>query len=423
MASVEAHTQEPSTTTGKRGLLGLKCRACGALQPADERYVCGDCFGPIEPAYDLESLDPIALRFEIENGPRSLWRYAPFLPVAEPATHYPDGWTPLIHAPRLGAALGVDRLYLKDDTRNPTLSFKDRPVAIALARALELGLDTIACASTGNLAGAVAAAAARNGLRAFVFVPDTTEPGKIASAAAYGAHVVRVRGTYDQVNRLCGRLADEHGWGFVNFTLRPYYAEGSKTLLFECAEQLGWTLPHHVVVPVGSGALLTRTATAVAQLRATRLVSDEHCHIHAAQPAGCAPVSDAVLDGWRDVVPVRTPNTIAKSLAIGAPSDGDRSVEVVRDSSGSAAAVSDDQITAAIADLATDEGIFVEPAGGVVVATARTLAERGVFHPGESVVLYLTGNGYKQEAGAFELGPVIAADADAFHSEYAEVLR
>ena len=413
-------------TTEARGsarLLGVRCRACGALQPADERYVCGECFGPIEPEYDLASLDPTELRASIANGPRSLWRYAALLPVAEPASHYAVGWTPLVHAPRLGARLGIDRLYLKDDTRNPTLSFKDRPVAVALARAIALGLDTIACASTGNLAGSVAAAAARNGLRAFVFVPETTEPGQIASAAAYGAHVVRVRGTYDQVNRLCGRLADEHGWGFVNFTLRPFYAEGSKTLLFECAEQLGWTLPHHVVVPVASGALLTRTATAVAQLRGARLVNGEHCHIHAAQPAGCAPVTDAALDGWREVRPVRTPDTVAKSLAIGAPSDGDRAVEVVRDSHGSAASVSDDQIAAAVRDIATCEGVFVEPAGGVVVATARVLAERGVFHAGETVVLYLTGNGYKQEPADFSLRPAIAPDSDEFASTYAEVLR
>ncbi|HEY6959953.1 MAG TPA: threonine synthase [Candidatus Limnocylindria bacterium] len=411
-----------TTTTERSTLLGFRCRACHALQPADERYVCGECLGPIEPEYDLAALEPDVLRWEIEQGPRTLWRYAPLLPVREPRSHYPVGLTPLIRATRLGAALGIDELYLKDDTRNPTLSFKDRPVALALARALELGLDTLACASTGNLAGAVAAAAARNGLRAFVFVPESTEPGKIASAAAYGAHVVRVRGTYDQVNRLCGRLADEHGWGFVNFTLRPYYAEGSKTLLFECAEQLGWELPHHVVVPVGSGALLTRTATAVAQLRATRLVNGEHCHIHAAQPAGCAPVSDAVLDNWRPVAPVRTPTTVAKSLAIGAPADGDGSVSVIRASSGSAASVSDDAIRSAVSLLATTEGIFVEPAGGVVVATARELASRGVFHGGESVVLYLTGNGYKQEPAELDLRDVIAPDADAFGAIYEEVL-
>ena len=404
-------------------LLGLRCRACGALQPADERYVCAECLGPIEPAYDLERADPDELRFDIAQGPRSLWRYARLLPVAEPASHYAVGWTPLTPAPRLAAAIGVGGLYLKDDTRNPTLSFKDRPVAIALARALALGLDTLACASTGNLAGAVAAAAARNGLRAFVFVPETTEPAKIASAAAYGAHVVRVRGTYDQVNRLCGRLADEHGWGFVNFTLRPYYAEGSKTLLFECAEQLGWTLPHHVVVPVGSGALLTRTATAIAQLRAARLVGDEHCHVHAAQPAGCAPVTDAILAGRSDVVPVRAPNTIAKSLAIGSPSDGERAVEVVRDSRGAAASVGDAEIRDATRLLATTEGVFVEPAGGVVVATAQALARRGVFHERESVVLYLTGNGYKQDAAEPVLGAVIPPDADEFHTAYAEVLR
>ena len=266
-----------ATTLERRStnrLRGLRCRACHVLQPADERYVCGECYGPIEPEYDLAAFDTESLRAEIERGPLSLWRYAPLLPVAAPRRHFAVGWTPLVEAPRLGAAIGVARLFLKDDSRNPSLSFKDRPVAVALARALELGLDTIACASTGNLAGAVAAAAARNGLRAFVFVPAATDESKVAGAAAYGATVVRVNGTYDQVNRLCARLADEERWGFVNFTLRPYYAEGSKTLLFESAEQLGWRLPEHVIVPVGSGALLTRTATAVAQLRATRLVED-----------------------------------------------------------------------------------------------------------------------------------------------------
>src|SRR5207253_10019440 len=300
--------------TRRTALRGLRCRACGALQPADERYVCADCYGPIEPEYDLASRSAQELRDEIESGPRSLWRYAPLLPVAEPVSHYAVGWTPLHEAPRLGTAIGIGRVLLKDDTRNPSLSFKDRPVALALARALELGLDTLACASTGNLAGAVAAAAARNGLRGFVFVPAGTDESKVAGAAAYGATVVRVDGTYDQVNRLCARLADELGWGFVNFNLRPYYAEGSKTLLFECAEQLGWHLPEHVVVPVGSGALLTRTATAAAQLRATGLVDDERFAIHAAQPSGCAPVSDAVLEGYREVRSVREPTTIARSL-------------------------------------------------------------------------------------------------------------
>jgi len=412
------------TTTLKEitALRGLRCRACGALQPADERYVCGECLGPIEPEYDLDIFDAETLRADIERGPASLWRYAPLLPVAAPVTHWPVGWTPLVEAHRLGDALGIERLYFKDDTRNPTLSFKDRPVAVALARALELGLDTIACASTGNLAGAVAAAAARNGLRAFVFVPADIEPGKIASAAAYGATVVRVKGPYDTVNRLCGRLADEYGWGFVNFTLRPYYAEGSKTVLFECAEQLGWTLPHHIVVPVGSGALLTRQATAANQLRATGLVPESHFHIHAAQPAGCAPVSDAVLDNWRPVEPVRRPETLAKSLAIGAPADGDGSVKIVRETRGSAASVNDDEIREAASLLATTEGVLVEPAGGVVVATAQQLASRGVFHPGETVVLYLTGNGYKGGPEETALGPVIDADADAFRLAYEEVL-
>ena len=405
-----------------RYLRGVRCRACHILQPADERYVCGECYGPIEPEYDLAAFDAEALRDTIENGPLSLWRYAPLLPVAEPRGHFAVGWTPFVSAPRLGAAIGVARLFIKDDSRNPSLSFKDRPVAIALARALELGLDTIACASTGNLAGAVAAAAARNGLRAFVFVPAMTDESKVAGAAAYGATVVRVNGTYDQVNRLCARLADEERWGFVNFTLRPYYAEGSKTLLFECAEQLGWRLPDHVVVPVGSGALLTRTATAAAQLRGTGLVEEGALRIHAAQPAGCAPVSDAVLEGYRPVRPVRDPVTVARSLAIGAPADGDGSVEIIRASGGSAGSVADPEIVEAGALLASTEGVLAEPAGGVVVATAKALAARGAFGDDETVVLYITGNGYKGTLAAASLHAAIAADADEFRGAYADVL-
>ena len=313
-------------------------------------------------------------------------------------------------------------MLLKDDSRNPSLSFKDRPVAVAVARALELGLDTLACASTGNLAGAVAAAAARNGLRAFVFVPATTDDEKVAGAAAYGATVVRVRGTYDQVNRLCGRLADEERWGFVNFTLRPYYAEGSKTLLFECVEQLGWRLPDHVVVPVGSGALLTRTATAIAQLKGASLVDEKPCRIHAAQPAGCAPVSDAVLDGYRAVRPVRDPATLARSLAIGVPADGDGSVAAICESGGSAASVSDADVLECCELIARTEGLLVEPAGGVVVAAARALARRGVFGADESVVLYLTGNAYKGSFATPRLTDVIDADSDEFRSAYAGVL-
>src|SRR3989442_9979637 len=403
-------------------LRGLRCRSCHLLQPADERYVCADCYGPVEPEYDVSSFDAERLRGRIEQGPPSLWRYAELLPVAEPLSHYPVGWTPLLPAPRLGRALGVGRLLLKDDSRNPSLSFKDRPVALALARALELGLDTLACASTGNLAGAVAAAAARNGMRSFVFVPASTDDSKVAGAAAYGATVVRVRGNYDQVNRVCARLADDERWGFVNFTLRPYYAEGSKTLLFECAEQLGWRLPDHVVVPVGSGALLTRTATAAAQLRGTGLVEEGALRIHAAQPSGCAPVSDAVLDGYRPVRPVRDPVTVARSLAIGAPADGDGSVEIIRASGGSAGSVSDAEVIDACALLARTEGVLAEPAAGVVVATAKALAARGALAEGESGVLYITGNAYKGTIEQSALGPVVAADADEFRAAYADVL-
>src|SRR5438034_3927554 len=402
-------------------LRGLRCRACHGLRPADPRYVCGDCYGPVEPEYDFSGADPAAIRDEIANGPPSLWRYADLLPIAEPPSHYPVGWTTLLPAPRLGRELGIAKCFVKDDSRNPSLSFKDRPVALAVARALQLGLDTCACASTGNLAGAVAAAAARNGLRAFVFVPAGTDESKVAGAAAYGATVVRVDGTYDQVNRLCARLADESGWGFVNFNLRPYYAEGSKTLLFECAEQLGWHRPEHVVVPVGSGALLTRTATAAAQLRATGLVDDERFAIHAAQPSGCAPVSDAVLEGYREVRPVREPTTIARSLAIGTPADGDGSVAAIRQSGGSAASVSDEDVVEGCALLARTEGVLGEPAAGVVVATARALAARGAFRDGDRVVLSVTGHAYKGAVTA-TLGPVIAPDADAFRSAYARQL-
>src|SRR5207245_423456 len=299
-------------------LMGLRCRACHLLQPADERYVCADCYGAIEPEYDTASFDTDGLRGAIEHGPRSLWRYAPLLPIAAPESHFAVGWTPLIKAPRLGAAIGVSELYVKDDSRNPSLSFKDRPVALALARALELGLDTIACASTGNLAGAVAAAAARNGLRAFVFVPAGTDESKVAGAAAYGA-------------------------------------------------------------------------TAAAQLPATGLVDDERFAIHAAQPSGCAPVSDAVLERYREVRPVREPTTIARSLAIGTPADGDGSVAAIRQSGGSAASVSDEDVVEGCALLARTEGVLGEPAAGVVVATARALAARGAFREGDRVVLYVTG--------------------------------
>ena len=408
------------TTITTERIIGLRCRTCRVLQPRDQRFVCEHCLGAVEPEYDLAALAASGLREHIESGPRTLWRYAPLLPCAPPAHGLAVGWTPLTQAPRLGAAIGIDDLWLKDDTRNPSLSFKDRPVALATARALELGLDTIACASTGNLAGAVAAAAAKAGLRAFVFVPETTEATKIAAAASYGATVVRVRGNYDRVNRLCGTLADDLAWGFVNFTLRPYYAEGSKTLLFEIAEQLGWRLPDHVVIPVGSGALLTRTANAVGQLIGTRLVPDAPCRISAAQPAGCAPVTDAVQEDWRRVRAVRRPDTVASALAIGAPADGDASVDVVRRSGGSAASVSDAEVIDACALLAQTEGVLAEPAGGVVVATAHALSRRGFFTRGQRVVLYLTGNGHKGFPVEPALREPIDADADAFTSAYPE---
>lgn len=402
--------------TRASALRGLRCRACGALQPADERYVCGECLGPIEPDYDLGAFPAEELRTRIAGGPASLWRYAPLLPVSPPETHWPVGWTPLLESPRLGAAIGVRRLLLKDDTRNPSLSFKDRPVAVALARALELGLDTLACASTGNLAGAVAAAAARNGLRAFVFVPADTEPAKVAGAAAYGATVVRVRGTYDQVNRLCATLADELGWGFVNFTLRPYYAEGSKTLLFEVAEQLGWRLPDHVVVPVASGALMTKIHRAFRELAAIGAVEEAQYRISGAQAEGCSPVAQAFAANADEVRPVK-PNTIAKSLAIGNPADGRYAIQTARGTGGAIDACTEGEVLEGLRLLAETEGVFTETAGGVTIAVLKRLVESGVVKPDEETVALVTGNGYKTiEAleGTIEPSYHVAPDLDEF---------
>ncbi|HEV8683068.1 MAG TPA: threonine synthase [Actinomycetota bacterium] len=378
-------------------LLGLACRECGAAYPAEARSICDECFGPLEATYDLERLRSEVTRETIEGGPASLWRYQPLLPATrDPWVDLGDGFTPLRRAERLGAEFGLPKLYLKDETRNPTHSFKDRVVSVALARARELGFDTVGCASTGNLANAVAAHAAAAGLRAVILVPAGLEAGKIASTAVYGAALIEVDGTYDDANRLSGEAADEFGWAFVNVSLRPYYVEGSKTIAFETAEQLGWRAPDHVVVPVASGALLTRVGKGFRDLHEAGLLEEEpNVRVSGAQAAGCGPVAEAFERGTEEIRPVRYPDTIAKSLAIGDPADGVYALREVRSSSGAVAAVSDEEIVEAVGLLARTEGLFTETAGGVTVATLSRLAVAGVIRPDETVVAYITGMGLK----------------------------
>lgn len=371
----------------------LRCRGCSATYPADDRHTCAECLGPLEVVHRPD-LTGDELRAAIEAGPRSLWRYAPLLPVDGP-TDEAVGWTPLVRAERLGRELGLGGLYLKNDTVNPSFSFKDRVVAVAARKAKEFGYDTIACASTGNLAGAVAAAAARHGLRAVVFVPSTVEPAKLVAPLVYGATLVEVDGTYDEVNRLVAQIAEDRRWAFVNFTLRPYYVEGSKTLLFETAEQLGWRLPDAIVVPVASGALFVNTAKAIRELVEHGLIEPRRVRLFAAQPAGCAPVADAYARGADRYTPVRTPRTVAHSLAIGSPADGNAVLALARGSGGSVIAADDDEIREAIGLVARTEGIFVEPAGGTTVACLARLARSGDLPRDAVVVAYLTGNGFK----------------------------
>jgi threonine synthase len=378
-------------------LIGLVCRECGASGPAEPRSACDECFGPLEPAYDFERIARLAERPGADTRPRSLWRYESLLPATrDERVDLGDGFGPLHRAERLGAELGLSNLWIKDETRNPTHSFKDRVVSVALTKAREFGFDTVACASTGNLAHAVAAHAAHAGLRAVVFVPATLEPAKITAAAVYGATVVAVDGTYDDVNRLCAEATEEYPWAFVNVNLRPYYAEGSKTIAFETAEQLGWRAPDHVVVPIASGALLTRIATAFRQLDAIGWLADEsNVRVSGAQAMGCNPVAAAFESGAEDVRPVRRPETIAKSLAIGDPADGYYALQEVRKSGGAVAQVTEEEIVDAVGLLARTEGIFTETAGGVTIGTLAKLAANGVVEPGETVVAYVTGMGLK----------------------------
>jgi threonine synthase len=351
--------------------------------------------GPLEVSYDYDAVRAVMTRQLIESRPRSLWRYQELLPVEEPRTGFNSGFTPLVRATRLAKELGLAELYIKDDSVNhPTFSYKDRVVSVAATRAVELNFPVFACASTGNLAGSVAAHAARLGLPCYVFIPHDLEPNKILGAAIYRPHVVAVEGNYDDVNRLCTQIADRYGWGFANINLRSYYAEGAKTMGFEIAEQLGWRFPDHIVSPVAGGTLLPRIYKGLKELRTVGLVDGELPRIHAAQPAGSAPVVRAIDAGEAFPEPVK-PNTIAKSLAIGNPADGFQVVRVVKETGGTGAMVTDEEILDAIQLLASTEGIFTEPAGGTTLAATRALVRRGVIKSNESVVVCITGNGFK----------------------------
>jgi threonine synthase len=374
---------------------GLTCHLCGATYPAEALWVCSDCLGPLEVSYDYAAVKGVMTRALIESRPRSLWRYLELLPVEEPKTGFNSGFTPLVQARRLAEELGVDEVYIKDDSVNhPTFSYKDRVVSIAATRAVELGFPVFGCASTGNLAGSVAAHGARLGLPTYVFIPNDLEPAKVLGAAIYNPTVVAVEGNYDDVNRLCTQIADRYGWGFANINIRAYYAEGAKTMGFEIAEQLGWRYPDHVVSPVAGGTLLPRIFKGLRELKEVGLMSGTLPKIHAAQPEGSAPVIRALEAGLEFPDPVK-PNTIAKSLAIGNPADGFQVLKVLKETGGTGAMVSDEEILDAIQLLARTEGIFTEPAGGTTLAATRALIKRGAIKKNESVVICITGNGYK----------------------------
>ncbi|MDJ1137829.1 threonine synthase [Streptomyces iconiensis] len=405
--------------------VALSCRECGTRVPLGPSFVCLECFGPLEVAYELPTGDPERLRKQIEAGPASMWRYAPLLPVPADVADKPNlnpGFTQLVQADRLAAELGVTGgLYVKDDSGNPTHSFKDRPVAIALEAARAFGFTTLSCSSTGNLAGAVGAAASRAGLRSCVFIPDGLEQSKVVMAAIYGGDLVAIDGTYDDVNRFCSELIGDplgEGWGFTNVNLRPFYAEGSKTLAYEICEQLGWKLPDQIVIPVASGCQLVKIDKGLRELVELGLVEDKPVRIFAAQAEGCSPVSRAFKDGGV-VRPVRRPDTIAKSLAIGDPADGPYVIDICRGSGGAVEDVNDAEIVDAMKLLARTEGVFAETAGGVTLGVTRKLLEAGVVDPSLSTVVLNTGDGLKTlDAVASSSGPsaVIAPSLSAFRA-------
>ncbi|MEI8283895.1 MAG: threonine synthase [bacterium] len=379
----------------------LKCRECGSLYPKEAIHICEFDFGPLEAAYDYDLIAKHINRKVIESRPQTMWRYRELLPIdGNPTVGEQVGYTPLVRADRLAKHLGVDELYIKNDTVNyPTLSFKDRVVSVALSRAKELGFKIVACASTGNLANSVAANAAAAGLTSYVLIPANLEKSKIVGSLVYGTQVIGIEGAYDQVNRLCSEIAGKYGWGFVNVNLRPYYAEGSKSMGFEIAEQLGWKLPKHTVIPMASGSLLTKIHKAYKEFIRVGILDEQSFSVHGAQASGCSPISEAHKKHSDIVKPVPNPNTIVKSLAIGTPADGYYAIRSMTETGGSAEDCSDEEVIRGIRDLAEYAGIFSETAGGVTVACARKLIDTGKIPRNESIVLCITGHGLKtQEA-------------------------
>jgi threonine synthase len=398
----------------------LKCKECGAEYELEAKNVCEFCFGPLEVSYDYSKLRQTVTRETIQAGPNSIWRYRQFLPVtSENPIDVGTGMTPLVRSQRLARRLGLKKLYIKNDAVNmPTLSFKDRVVSVAMTRAKELGFTTVSCASTGNLANSTAAIAAHAGLDCCVFIPADLEAGKILGSLIYSPTLMAVKGNYDQVNRLCSEVANTHGWGFVNINLRPYYSEGSKTLGFEVAEQLGWELPDHIVAPLASGSLFSKIYKGFNEFKEVGLVEDKNVRFSGAQAEGCSPIAKAFKEKRDFIEPVK-PNTIAKSIAIGNPADGIYAVEIANKTNGNIETVTDAEIIEGMKLLAETEGIFTETAGGTTVAVLKKLVEAGKIDPEETTVVYITGNGLKtQEAIQSHIGEPLTIDAklDSFES-------
>lgn len=392
---------------------GLKCKECGEEYPKEPLHVCETCFGPLEASYDYQEIKKVLSREVIEGRDRSIWRYKELLPIDdEPTVGLNVGFTPLIKADNLGRALGVKEIYIKNDAVcYPTLSFKDRVVSVALSKAKEFGFKTAACASTGNLANAVASLTVSGNLESFIFIPYNLEQAKIIGTTVYGANLIGIRGTYDDVNRLCSEVAGKFGWAFVNINMRPYYAEGSKSFAFEMMEQLGWRTPKHIVVPMASGSLLTKVWKAIKEFETLGLVEANGTKIYGAQATGCSPITTALKNDWEIFKPVK-PDTIAKSLAIGTPADGFYAMCVMRESGGWGEDVTDEEIIEGIRLLAETEGIFTETAGGVTMAVTRKLISQGVIPRNESIVVSITGNGLKtQEAIAERVSQPLIIDA------------
>ncbi len=409
MTQAIANLNQSSTATFKN----LKCKECGAEYELQASHVCELCFGPLEVTYDYSNLRRTVTRESIAAGPNSIWRYRQFLPVAsENPIDVGTGMTPLVRSQRLARRLGLKNLYIKNDAVNmPTLSFKDRVVSVALTRAKELGFSTVSCASTGNLANSTAAIAAHAGLDCCVFIPADLEAGKVMGSLIYSPTLMAVEGNYDQVNRLCSEVANTHGWGFVNINLRPYYSEGSKTLGFEVAEQLGWKLPDHIVAPLASGSLFTKIYKGFNEFVEVGLVEDKTVRFSGAQAEGCSPIAQAFREGRDFIKPVK-PNTIAKSIAIGNPADGIYATEIARKTGGNIESVTDAEIIEGMKLLAETEGIFTETAGGTTVAVLKKLVEAGKIDPDETTVVYITGNGLKtQEAVQGYIGEPLTIEA------------